>query len=635
MLSTHRKAPVFIAAAALFVFALALNSGCGRSGGSLDVYSVVESPSFSPSAGTYTSAQTVTISSRTPAATIYYTTDDSEPKETSTKYTGPVSLAVTAKIKAKAYLAPKVPSAVTSAIYNITGTVAAPTFSPEAGTYAAAQSVSMSCLTGGATITYTVDGSTPTAASTPYDAPLAVDATTTIKARAFLDGYAGSAVTSGTYYIGQESVPALTGGGTFEGYTEIDVAITGSAGSTIYYTTDGSDPTVSSSSSPTPANVTLELDTTSPVKTQTVKAFALSTGKAASPITSETYTLSLTTEAAVVESAGDVGMYSSIAVDPDGIRHISYFDWTNTAIKHTYRNGIAWSSPHSIASGIGAGGGYTSIAKLSDTVHIAYYDYTAENLKHAYSSASPWNSWNIDPVDSGITRAFPSIALNPSGVPHISYYDSSAPGKVRHAYCKPFPGTWTIEDISENEVDNDNKGRSAISVDNSGYIYVLFHDDDKIKSKTTAPLGNFVTQEVDDFSPNKFFLDIALGSGTGSLIKVYSIFCTPSLQYSTSNNSGTSWTSPSSISSSAQLEHVSLAVDSRGAQEILHVSAYDASSDTLKYFRGESGEWEEYCVDNSLRVGTYSSIAVDDDGYFHISYYDEINKNLKYATNKP
>jgi hypothetical protein len=626
MLSTHRKAPVFIAAAAMFAFALALNFGCGRSGGSLDVYSVVESPSFSPSAGTYTSAQTVTISSRTPAAAIYYTTDDSEPKETSTKYTGPVSLAATAKIKAKAYLAPKVPSAVTSAIYTITGTVAAPTFSPEAGTYASAQNVSMSCLTSGASIKYTTDGTTPTAASTTYTGPIAVAATTTLKAGAFLDGYAGSAVTTGVYYIGQGSPPSLTSGGTFEGVTSKSVLITGSSGSTIYYTTDGSDPTVASSPYSDP--IMIELDSTSPVKTQTVKAFALSTGKAASPITSETYTISLTTEAVTADdTATAVGKHTSIGLNSLNVPYISYFDETSSAVKYAYASGALWEKTL-VDTALGAGGD-TSLAISSEgTVHISYFNKTAGSLKHYNSPAT------YDDVDTGNLGAYTSLALEVAkGNSHISYYDYTN-HKVKYASIESASSSYFPEVISDSALSNDNYGRSAIAVDDSGNIYILYHENGKIMSKTRAPLGNFTKEAIDNYSPAGYYLDLAVGRGTGSGVNVYAIFCTPSLQYSMSDNSGTSWTSPSSISSSVQLQHISLAVDSRGASDILHVSAYDASSQTLKYFTKSSGPWKEYCVDDSLKVGTYSSIAVDGSGYFHISYYDEANGNLKYATNK-
>ena len=91
-------------------------------------------------------------------------------------------------------------------------TVAAPTFNPPAGTYASAQSVTISTTTAGASIRYTTDGSTPTSAvGTLYNnSPVSIGATTTLKAIAYKNGMNDSTVTSGTYTITACSSPAIT-----------------------------------------------------------------------------------------------------------------------------------------------------------------------------------------------------------------------------------------------------------------------------------------------------------------------------------------------------------------------------------------------------------------------------------------
>ena len=79
--------------------------------------------------------------------------------------------------------------------------VATPTFSPAGGRYADAQTVAISCTTTGAAIYYTLDGSTPTASSTPYTSALTISQTTTVKAVAVKDNEQ-SAVATATYKIG-------------------------------------------------------------------------------------------------------------------------------------------------------------------------------------------------------------------------------------------------------------------------------------------------------------------------------------------------------------------------------------------------------------------------------------------------
>ena len=78
-------------------------------------------------------------------------------------------------------------------------TVATPTFSPTACSFYPTTNVTLSCATSGATIRYTLDGSDPTAESAVYTAPIALSATTTVKASAFADGMNASAVATATY----------------------------------------------------------------------------------------------------------------------------------------------------------------------------------------------------------------------------------------------------------------------------------------------------------------------------------------------------------------------------------------------------------------------------------------------------
>ena len=62
-------------------------------------------------------------------------------------------------------------------------TVATPTFSPPAGSYGSAQSVTISTTTAGASIRYTTDGSTPSSTvGTPYNGPVSVSTNLTLKA---------------------------------------------------------------------------------------------------------------------------------------------------------------------------------------------------------------------------------------------------------------------------------------------------------------------------------------------------------------------------------------------------------------------------------------------------------------------
>lgn len=75
----------------------------------------------------------------------------------------------------------------------------------------------------------------------------------------------------------------------------------------------------------------------------------------------------------------------------------------------------------------------------------------------------------------------------------------------------------------------------------------------------------------------------------------------------------------------------SIALDTSGNA---HISYYDNNNYDLKYATNASGAWTTTTVDSTADVGEYSSIAADTSGTVHISYYDWTNGDLKYATNQ-
>lgn len=76
-------------------------------------------PTFSPAAGTYSSAQNVTLSTSTEGATIYYTTDGAEPTTNSSVYNSAITVSQTTTIKAIAVAGGYDNSDVASATYTI------------------------------------------------------------------------------------------------------------------------------------------------------------------------------------------------------------------------------------------------------------------------------------------------------------------------------------------------------------------------------------------------------------------------------------------------------------------------------------------------------------------------------------
>lgn len=159
----------------------------------------VAAPSISPAAGLYYAPQSVSITCATAGAVVRYTVNGTEPTAASSLYSIPINVAVDTTVKAKAFKADWMDSSTSSSAYRITGTVAVPSISPVAGSYGTDPTVTMSCSTTGASIYYTLDGSTPSESSTLYSVPFLVPLDTTVKAIAIKTDWQQSNINSVLY----------------------------------------------------------------------------------------------------------------------------------------------------------------------------------------------------------------------------------------------------------------------------------------------------------------------------------------------------------------------------------------------------------------------------------------------------
>ena len=190
---------------------------CGSNGGTPSLVSLVMSPSAVT--GGATSTGSITLDNPAPAAGFAVSLSSSNPPVVSV----PASVVVPAG-QTQATFTATTGGVATSTAVNLTATAgggnemavvtvnpstaAAPVFNPPGGTYAAAQSVTLTSATGGASIRYTLDGSTPSpSAGTVYAGPIAIAGNLTVRAVAYGAGLAASPVASASYAIAGSSWP--------------------------------------------------------------------------------------------------------------------------------------------------------------------------------------------------------------------------------------------------------------------------------------------------------------------------------------------------------------------------------------------------------------------------------------------
>ena len=211
---------------------------------------------------------TVYIVSEQPDVALYYTIDNTAPTTQSTRYTKPFNLTKNATVRAIA--AGNGYAASAEAVSEIDP------FKVEDVTFSAdGYLLTMNTETEQSIIYYTTDGKAPTTASMKYETPVPLMGSCTVKAYAVRTGYTDSKVTS--YVFDAGPVTALKPQLSHEG--NVVSITTETANADIYYTTDGSTPTVESTKYTAPFHVT---------QNGTVKAVAKRTNYFDSPIGSLT-----------------------------------------------------------------------------------------------------------------------------------------------------------------------------------------------------------------------------------------------------------------------------------------------------------------------------------------------------------
>ena len=132
-----------------------------------------------PSGGAYNSAQKVKLTANE-SATIYYTTDGSNPNTSSSKYTNKIKVNENATLKFFGIDSVGNQESINTEKYTFDYTAPTTTANPPGGTYENAQAVTLESSEAG-TIYYTTNGHEPTTRSDVYNAPLLIQQNTTLK----------------------------------------------------------------------------------------------------------------------------------------------------------------------------------------------------------------------------------------------------------------------------------------------------------------------------------------------------------------------------------------------------------------------------------------------------------------------
>ena len=294
-------------------------------------YPQAAEPVFSVPGGAYTTNQSIVLSTATAGATIYYTiVTGAGPAPTpvpghsgTTEYTGPISLTGPTgswTITAIARADQMIDSAPASASYSVTWAgLSTPTFNPPGGTYNVDQNVVLSSNPG-TTIWYTTDGSAPgkgtgTSQSLASGSSILLtgkDATgvVTLRAVATQAQAVDSPAASATYTFQAATPTASPGAGSYFGSVNILSVSAAAPVDAIYYSMDGSNPSILYTGAPISSSSTF-----------TLRLVAHKTNYAPSSVAQLTYTLVASSYSAItpaIIASQDSSMATSPIDNSDG-----------------------------------------------------------------------------------------------------------------------------------------------------------------------------------------------------------------------------------------------------------------------------------------------------------------------------
>lgn len=327
-----------------------------------------------------------------------------------------------------------------------------------------------------------------------------------------------------------------------------------------------------------------------------------------------------------IESAGNVGQYTSLAFGPDGQPAIAYYDAGNAFLKITRYDGATW-TPTTVDN-VGNVGQYASLAFGPDgRPAIAYYDASLVSLKIARFDGT---AWTVSTVDNAANAGqFASLVFGPDGQPAISYYDATSQDLK---FARFNGATWTVTTVD--------------SVGNVGqYTSVKFGPDNQPAisyyesvSRTlkvarfsggvwTASTVTGVTANVGQHT------SLAFGPDGQPAISYLDANATSFIKIARFNGSAWVSTTVSGVTSgNLGLLFTSLAFGPDGQPTVAYASPTGAGANVqLVSARFNGSTWTATLVDSVGSVGRFGSQAFGPDGQPAISYYDVINGDLKFA----
>lgn len=323
-----------------------------------------------------------------------------------------------------------------------------------------------------------------------------------------------------------------------------------------------------------------------------------------------------------IDSEGDVGTYTSLAVDADGNPHVAYYDQSLARVKYAKRVAGLWQA-ESISDLPGC---FPALAlDTQGRPHISWnrWAWHAEPVMYTHWDGSQWLTQELPYGVCPGRNNHTSLALTSAGVPHLAAVPTGAETWTDQLWYVTWNGSaWSGTQLTTGGAES---GRATITLDTNDHpriVWPCYYGGPAYLQYFWSDGSGWSSEWISDaVLPGSVWEPAAFALETDGTPQVTFLNTAWALMHG--RRVGGAWQFDQVLSTVVHSWNA-LGLDANGSP---HIACYDNTH--LRYARQTSGAW---CAQKAIAgVYYYPSIAIDPNGNPHIAYYDTVNQDLKHA----